>query len=80
MGRILHSVIVVPVSTRIRGLSVEAEIGPEDGIDFDSAANLDNLQVIHRTRLVRRLGHARPSTMQAICRALAIATGCDREQ
>ena len=30
------------------------------------------------SRLVRRVGRARATTMLSICRALAIAVGCDR--
>ena len=77
MGRLLHSVIVAPVTSTVRGLSTEVPVGSEDGVVVASVANLDNLQLISRSRLVRRVGRARPSTMRAICAAAAIAVGCD---
>ena len=54
-----------------------AAVGIEDGIRHHSVANLDNVQLIARSRLTRRVGRARPATMVSICVALAAATGCD---
>jgi len=76
MGQLLQSVICAPVTSTIRGLSTEVRLGSADGVRVDSVANLDNVQLIARARLMRRVGRARPTTMQAICAALAAATGC----
>jgi len=78
MGRLLNAVIGAAVTSTVRGVSTEVEVGPEDGVRAASVANLDNVQLVARDRLVRRVGRARPSTMRAICGALAIAAGCDR--
>ena len=77
MGRLLHAVIAAPVTSTVRGLSTEVRVGPEDGVRIVSVANLDNVQLVARSRLVRRVGQARASTISAICGALSIATGCD---
>jgi mRNA interferase MazF len=77
MGRLLHAVIAAPVTSTVRGLSTEVRVGPEDGVRLESVANLDNVQLVARSRLVRRVGQATASTMSAICGALSIATGCD---
>ena len=76
MGQLLHSVICAPVTSTIRGLSTEVRLGPADGINVESVANLDNVQLIARTRLVRRIGRTRPAAMNAICEALSTAVGC----
>jgi mRNA interferase MazF len=76
MGRLLQSVISAPVTSTIRGLSTEVRLGPADGVRIESVANLDNVQLIARTRLVRRVGRARPTIMNAICMALSTAVGC----
>jgi mRNA interferase MazF len=76
MGRLLHAVIAAPITSTVRGLSTEVQVGPDDGVRLESVANLDNLQLVTRARLVCRVGRARPSTMAAICTALSIATGC----
>lgn len=77
MGRLLNKVIVAPVTSRVRGISTEVALEGADGVRTPSVATLDNLQLVRRERLVTRIGRARPQTMTAICRALAIAVDCD---
>jgi len=76
MGALLNAVIGAPITSTVRGVSTEVRVGPEDGVRAESVVNLDNVQLIARSRLVRRVGRARPSTMTAICAALATAVGC----
>jgi mRNA interferase MazF len=78
MGALLHAVIGAPVTSAVRGLSTEVPLGPDDGVRIMSVANLDNLQLVPRSRLVRRVGRARAETMRSICDALEIAIGCDQ--
>lgn len=78
LGRLLHSVIVGPVTSSVRGLSTEVELGPADGVPRRSVVNLDNLQLLPRERLVRRVGRAEPATLERICAAAAEAIGCAR--
>lgn len=75
-GRILHSVIVAPVTTTVRGVSTEVVLGANDGLRVRSVASLDNVQLVARDRLIRRVGRASAPSMRAICSALAVATGC----
>jgi mRNA interferase MazF len=77
MGSWLNSVIGAPVTTTVRSISTEVSVGWRDGLDRESVANLDNVQLIDRADLLRRIGQVQPATMHAICRALAVATGCD---
>ena len=76
MGRYLKAVLVAPVTSTVRGVSTEVPVGPADGIRVDSVANLDNTQLLPRSRLVRRVGRATPDTMARLCEALAIAVDC----
>ena len=76
LGRHLHSVIIGPVTSRVRGLSTEVEVGPEDGVRIAAVVNLDNLQLLERRRLVRRVGRVRRATLRLICDAAAVAIGC----
>lgn len=76
LGRHFHSVIVGPVTSTIRGLSTEVDVGPEDGARVSSVVNLDNLQLLDRRRLVRCVGRVRADTLRRICDAVAIAIGC----
>lgn len=77
MGRYLNALIVAPVTSSIRGVSTEVAVGAEDGIRVPSVANLDNLQLVSRQRLRRRVGAASGATMSALCQALAIAVDCN---
>ena len=55
---------------------VTVRLGPADEVRIPSVAKLDNLQLVARARLVRRVGRARPAIMDAICSALSTAVGC----
>jgi mRNA interferase MazF len=77
MGSLLHAVIGAPITSTVRNLSTEVSVGAEDGVRVESVANLDNVQLVARARLVRRVGRVRPSTMKALCGALSVAVGCD---
>lgn len=77
LGALLHSVIAAPVTSTVRGVSTEVQIGPQDGVRVASVVNLDNAQLVSRARLVRRVGRVRGPTMRLICEALAVAVGGD---
>jgi mRNA interferase MazF len=76
LARVLHAVIVGPVTSTIRGLSTEVELGDADGVRRRSVVNLDNMQLLPRARLVRRVANAAPETMDRICAAIVEAVGC----
>jgi mRNA-degrading endonuclease toxin of MazEF toxin-antitoxin module len=42
-----------------------------------SCANLANIQTVTKRNLTRYVGTARPEKLIELCRALAIAHGCD---
>jgi len=77
LGRLLHSVIIAPVTSTIRSLSTEVPLGPGDGIRHPSVVNLDNVQLLARDRFRRRIGRAQPATMRALRAALSVAVDCD---
>jgi mRNA interferase MazF len=76
LGRHLQSVIVGPLTSTVRGLTTEVALGPEDGSRVSSVVNLDNLQLLDRRRLVRRVGRVRSETLRHVCAAAAVAIGC----
>jgi mRNA interferase MazF len=76
LGRYLRAVLVGPVTSTVRGLSTEVRVGPDDGVRVESVVNLDNLQLVDRSRFLRRVGVARGTTMAAICTAVANAIDC----
>ena len=76
LGRLLHSVIVGPVTSTVRGLSTEVRLSEAEGVRKPCVVNLDHLQLVSRVKLVRRVGRASPGTLRAICAATAEAIGC----
>ena len=70
-------VTVAPVTTRVRGIPVEVELGREDGLPKRSAANLDSLATIPKAALAERIGPLAPEKLQAAERALCFALGLD---
>lgn len=73
---LLHTVMVAPITSTIRGAPSEVVVGAAEGLKHDSAVNLDHVQTVEQSRLIRRIGQAKPATMRQVCRALAIAAGC----
>lgn len=74
---LLHTVMVAPITSTIRGAPSEVAIGVAEGLKHESAVNLDHVQTVEQARLEQRLGSLSPEKMQAVCRALAVAAGCD---
>ena len=74
---LLHTVLVAPITTTMRGLPSEVLIGIAEGLKHESAVNLDYIQTIERSRLSRYIGSLSKEKMRAVCRAIAVATGCD---
>jgi len=72
----LHTVIIAPITSTIRGIPGEVLVGISEGLKRGSAVSLDHLQSVERAQLVGYVGSVPPETMRAVCRALNIATGC----
>jgi len=54
---LLHTVMVAPVTSAIRGLASEVLVGVEEGLKHRSAVNLDHVQTVEQSQLVRFVGH-----------------------
>ena len=73
---LLHTVMVAPVTSSIRGAPSEVLVGSDEGLKHPSAVNLDHVHTVERSRLLAYIGSVSPSKMQLVCRALAVATAC----
>ena len=74
---LLHTVMVAPITSTRRGAPSEVSVGPREGLKGESAVNLDHVQTVERARLVGYVGHLGSDKMREVCRALAVAVGCD---
>jgi mRNA interferase MazF len=73
---LLHTVMVAPITSTVRGAPSEVLVGVSEGLKQDSAVNLDHVQTVEQDRLVRRVGQLSASRMRDVYRTLAVAVGC----
>ena len=62
-------VTVAPITTTLRGLHSEVMVGARNGLDDESAANLDLITTIPRDQLLRPLGMLLPDQERDLTRA-----------
>ncbi len=68
-------VTVAPVTTRIRQIAVEVELGPGDGLPRRCVVNLDSIVTIPKSQLRQPVALLRPEKIQRIEEALRFALG-----
>ncbi len=76
-GRALNAVLVAPLTSTLRDVPTAVRLGPDDGLDRECIAALDNLTLLRRDRFQRFVGRLCAARMEELCRALAIALACD---
>jgi mRNA interferase MazF len=74
---VLRKVTVAFLTTKIRDIPTEIRLGTEDGLPKECVVNLDNLRHISRSLIGEPITTLSGPRMHEVCRALAIATGCD---
>lgn len=72
----LTTILVAPVTTRVRDIPTEVRLGPAHGLSCDCAANFDNLTPLPKRTLVRRVGRLDPEQLTQACTAAKFAIGC----
>lgn len=71
------NVTVVVVTTRVRGLPTEVELGAAHGLNEGSVANCDSVLTVPKTAVVARRGALGPAELRAVDDALRLALGLD---
>lgn len=72
----LTRVLVAPITTTVRDIPTEVALGMAEGVSDGSVANLDNVQLVPVTTLLRRAGTLEPTRWTEVCDALAHTIGC----
>lgn len=72
----LTRVLVAPITTVVRGIPTEVLLGPPEGVADGSAANLDNIQLVPVSRLLRPAGAVDPERWAEFCTAMASVMAC----
>jgi mRNA interferase MazF len=66
-------VTVAPVTSTVRGLSVEIPVGQANGLGHDWVVNCDNIVTIPKTALGERIGYLLPPQEVALTAAIHAA-------
>jgi mRNA interferase MazF len=74
---LLHTVTVAAITSTLRGAPTEVELGVGEGLKQTSCVNLCNVFTVRQRRLSSFVGTVGRERMTEVCRALAIAFGCD---
>lgn len=69
----LQWVTVAPITSTVRGLSIEVAVGPGNGLDHDSVVNCDNLGTIRVSDLGRHVGFLHDDQEAALTMAITEA-------
>lgn len=72
----LRTIVVAPVTTRVRGLPTEIAFDERDGMRETCAATFDNLWLVPTRSLTTRIVDVSPARRAQICRALAALADC----
>jgi mRNA interferase MazF len=74
---VMRQVVVAPLTTKIRGIPIEVWLDSDDGLPRECVVNFDNLTTVPSALLSEPITTLSGARMHEVCRALAIATGCD---
>ena len=66
-------ITVAPVTSTVRGLSVEIPVGQANGLGHESVVNCDNIVTIPKTALGERIGYLLPPQEVALTAAIHAA-------
>ncbi len=75
--RFLHTVTVAAITSTLRGSPTEVELGTAEGLKQSSCVNLCNVFTVPQSDLKTFVGTVGPDKMVQVCRALAVACGCE---
>ena len=73
----LHTVTVAAITSTRRGSPTEVDLDVEEGLRGPCCVNLCNIFTVAQADLRQFVGTVSLDKMQAVCRALGIATACD---
>src|SRR5437867_7979399 len=65
---LLHTVMVAPITSTIRGAPGEVTVGVDEGLKQESAVSLDHVQTVEKARLKRFVGTVGRQKMNSVCR------------
>ena len=74
---VMNKVVIAFVTSKVRGIPTQIALGPEVGMPRNCAVSFDNVRTVPKALLTDRIASLSGPRMHEVCRALAIATGCN---
>lgn len=74
---LLHSVLAIPATRTARGIPSEVALDRDDGMPEECVLTLDNMTLVPKVLFRERITRLSSERMREVCRALALATGCE---
>lgn len=72
----LRKVLVAPISLTIRDIPTEVPLGPAEGLQPGSVANLDNIHLVPVADLIARAGAVAAARWPEFCAAMRKVMAC----
>ncbi len=72
----LTTILVAPVTTRVRTIPTEVPLGAAQGLSRPCVANFDNIMPLAKAQLVQKLGVLSADQLRQTCRAARFAINC----
>lgn len=72
----LTTILVAPVTTRVRDIPTEVRLGRAHGLPRECVANFDNITPLPKRTLVRRAGRLAREELAQACAAARFAIEC----
>jgi len=73
---LLTTVLVAPVTTRIRDIPTEVPLSRAQGLPRPCVANFDNIMPLPKQRLVQKVGRLGMDELRQVCAAARFAIQC----
>jgi mRNA interferase MazF len=70
---VMRKITVVEVTRTIHGLRTEVELGPDEGLNHDCAANCGNINTVPQDSLRKRVGELGPKKLDELAQAVRTA-------
>jgi mRNA interferase MazF len=72
----LTTILVAPVTSRVRSIPTEVPLGPAHGLRRQCVANFDNILPLPKGVLTQRVGRLDASDLRRVCAAARFAIQC----
>lgn len=72
----LSTILVAPITSRIRGIPTEVPLGAAQGLSKPCVANFDNISALSKRLLVHRIGSLSAADLRTVCIAARFAIQC----